>query len=554
MTANRAYRFLLPIVAIVVLTAVASGQTPVTFDRILRAGQEPQNWLTYSGSFLSQRHSPLTQITTDNVKNLELQWVFQARSLEKYEATSIVADGVLYTVQAPDDVVALDAATGRVFWTYTYTPAAQARPCCGRVNRGVAILGDTLFIATIDARLIALDAKTGRPIWNVGVDGAKPESGYAFTLAPLVVKDKVIIGTAGGEYGIRGFIAAFDARTGKEAWRFYTIPGKGEPGNETWAGDSWKTGGASVWVTGSYDPDSNLTYWGIGNPGPDWNGDNRGGDNLYSNSVVALDADTGKLKWHFQFSPHDEFDYDSTQVPVLADVTWKGRPTKVMMWANRNGIFYVLDRTSGDFLLGKPFVDVNWTDKLDEKGRPNRVPGKVPTREGALIAPGNQGGTNWYSPSFSPQTGLFYIPSWVNYTSNYVKQDAEYVEGRVFGGGAPRGTILPGVRSGQFLNYAKEDEGYGAVRAIDPKTGDLKWEFKMTDFTDAGILTTASNVLFSGGREGYFYALDARTGVPLWKATVGGRVTSGPMSYAVGGRQYVAVAAGSGLFVYALRQ
>ena len=263
MTANRAYRFLLPIIAVVVFTAVASGQAPVTFDRILRASQEPQNWLTYSGSVLSQRHSPLTQITPDNVKNLELQWVFQARSLEKYEATSIVADGVLYTVQAPDDVVALDAATGRVFWTYAYTPASQARPCCGRVNRGVAILGDTLFIATIDARLIALDAKTGRPIWNVGVDGAKPESGYAFTLAPLVVKDKVVIGTAGGEYGIRGFIAAFDARTGKEAWRFYTIPGKGEPGNETWAGDSWKTGGASVWVTGSYDPDSNLTYWGI---------------------------------------------------------------------------------------------------------------------------------------------------------------------------------------------------------------------------------------------------------------------------------------------------
>jgi alcohol dehydrogenase (cytochrome c) len=391
MTANRAYRFLLPIIPVVVLTAVASGQAPVTFDRILRASQEPQNWLTYSGSVLSQRHSPLTQITPDNVKNLELQWVFQARSLEKYEATSIVVDGVLYTVQAPDDVVALDAATGRVFWTYTYTPATQARPCCGRVNRGVAILGDTLFLATIDARLIALDAKTGRPLWNVAVEGARPEAGYAFTLAPLVVKDKVIIGTAGGEYGIRGFIAAFDARTGKEAWRFYTIPGTGEPGNETWAGDSWKTGGASVWVTGSYDPDSNLTYWGIGNPGPDWNGDNRGGDNLYSNSVVALDADTGKLKWHFQFSPHDEFDFDSTQVPVLADINWQGRPTKVMLWANRNGIFYVLDRTSGDFLMGKPFVEVNWTGRLDEKGRPTRVPGKVPTREGSIITPGNQG-------------------------------------------------------------------------------------------------------------------------------------------------------------------
>jgi alcohol dehydrogenase (cytochrome c) len=538
----------------IVLGAAASLQAQVSFDRILRASDEPQNWLTHSGSVSSQRHSRLTQITTDNVRNLELQWVFQARSLEKYEATSIVVDGILYTVQAPNDVVALDAATGRVFWTYSYTPSQQARPCCGRVNRGLAILGDSLFMATIDARLIALDAKTGQLLWNVAVDGARPEAGYAFTLAPLVVKDKVIIGTAGGEYGIRGFIAAFDARSGKEAWRFYTIPGPGEKGNETWAGDSWKIGGASVWVTGSYDPDLNLTYWGIGNPGPDWNGDSRDGDNLYSASVVALDADTGKLKWHFQFSPHDEFDFDSTQVPVLADINWLGRQTKVMLWANRNGFFYVLDRTSGDFLLGKPFVEVNWASRLDELGRPVRVPGRVPTKEGSLIKPGNQGGTNWYSPSFSPQTGLFYIPSWVNYSSLYVKQDVEFVEGRTYGGGAPRGTIPPGVRGGQLLNYAKEDEGYGAIRALDPKTGEMKWEFKMTDFTDAGVLTTASNLLFSGGREGYFYALDARTGALLWKTTVGGRVVAGPMSYAVGGRQYVAVAAGNSLFSFALRQ
>jgi len=548
-----AYRLLLAVIVAIVVTAAASLQAQITFDRILRADQEPHNWLTYSGSVLSQRHSKLTQITPQNVGNLELQWMFQARSLEKYEATALVVDGVLYTVQAPNDVVALDATTGRVFWTYAHTPSPQARPCCGRVNRGLAILGDTLFMATIDARLIAIDAKSGRPLWNVAVAGARPEAGYAFTLAPLVVKDKVIIGTAGGEYGIRGFLAAFDARTGKEAWRFYTIPGEGEPGNETWAGDSWKTGGASIWMTGSYDQDSNLTYWGIGNPGPDWNGDSRGGDNLYSNSVVALDADTGTLKWHFQFSPHDEFDYDAVQVPVLADMTWQGRPTKVMLWANRNGFFYVLDRTSGDFLLGKPFVEVNWASRLDELGRPVRVPGKVPTREGAIITPGNQGGTNWYSPSYSPQTGLFYIPSWVNYTTQYVKQDAEFVEGRTFGGGAPRGTV-PGVRAGQLINYAKEDEGYGAVRAIDPKTGELKWEFKMTDFTDAGVLTTASNVLFSGGREGYFYALDARTGSLLWKAALGGRVVSGPMSYSVGGRQYVAVAAGNALFSFALRQ
>jgi alcohol dehydrogenase (cytochrome c) len=525
----------------------------VSNDRILRANQEPQNWLTHHGSYNSQRYSTLAQITPENVKNLEIQWIFQARSLEKFEATPLVVDGIMYTVQAPNDVVALDAVTGRIFWTYSHTPDQGARPCCGRVNRGLAILGDTLFMATIDARLLAIDAKNGRPLWNVAV--AKPESGYAMTLAPLVVKDKVIVGTAGGEYGIRGFIAAYDAKTGKEAWRFYTIPGPGEPGHETWPANSnsWEHGGASVWVTGSYDPALNLTYWGIGNPGPDWNGDERGGDNLYSCSVVALDADTGKLKWHYQFSPHDEFDYDSTQVPVLADMQWQGSPRKVMLWANRNGFFYVLDRATGQFLLGKPFVEVNWASGFDEKGRPQRVPGMVPTTQGTLILPGNQGGTNWYNPSYSPKTGLFYVPTWANYSSLYVKQAVEYVEGKNFGGGTPRPTTPTGIRT-TVNNYAKEDEGYGAIRALDPHTGEMKWQFKMTDVTDAGVLTTATNLLFSGGREGYFYALDARDGKLLWKFPVGGRVVSGPMTFSLGGRQYVSIAAGNSLFTFALKQ
>ena len=527
----------------------------VSFDRIVRADKEPQNWLTYSGGFQSQRYSALNQITPENVKNLELQWVYQARSLEKFEATSLVVDGILYTVQAPNDVLALDAITGRLFWTYQYTPAKEARPCCGRINRGLAILGDTLFMGTIDAHLVAIDTKNGKPLWNTTV--AKAESGYALTHAPLVVKDKVIVGTAGGEYGIRGFIAAYDVHTGKEAWRFYTIPGPGDPGHETWGGNSWKTGGGSIWVTGSYDPALNLTYWGIGNPGPDWNGDSRPGDNLYSDSVVALDADTGKLKWYYQFSPHDEFDYDSVQVPVLADIQWADKsgqkhPRKVMMWANRNGLFYVLDRTSGEFLLGKPFVEVNWMNGFDEKGRPMRVTGRVPSAEGTLIFPGNQGGTNWYSPSFSPHTGLFYIPTWANYSSIYVKgKDDDYVEGRRYAGGFPRSPV-PFGRTPQ--NFRKEDEGYGAIRAVDPSTGDRKWEFKMADVTDAGILTTATDLLFSGGREGYFFALNARSGEPLWKATVGGVIASGPMTYSVGGRQYVTVAAGSSLFCFALRQ
>jgi alcohol dehydrogenase (cytochrome c) len=541
--------------ALLLISITSSLFAQVTFDRIMRADKEPQNWLTYSGSVQSQRYSQLTQITPDNVKNLELQWVYQARSLEKFEATALVVDGVLYTVQAPNDVMALDAVTGRLFWTYAYTPEPESRPCCGRINRGLAILGDTLFMGTIDAHLIAIDAKNGKPLWNTRV--AKAESGYALTHAPLVVKDKVIVGTAGGEYGIRGFIAGYDIHTGKEVWRFNTIPGPGEPGNETWGGDSWKTGGGSVWVTGSYDAATNLTYWGIGNPGPDWNGDSRPGDNLYTDSVVALDADTGKLKWYYQFSPHDEFDYDAVQVPVLADMAWTGKdgvkqPRKVMMWANRNGLFYVLDRTSGEFLLGKPFVEVNWMNGFDEKGRPMRVSGKVPSAEGTLIFPGNQGGTNWYSPSYSPHTGLFYIPTWAGYSSIYVKgKDDDYAEGLRYAGGFPRSAV-PFGRGTQ--NFRKDDEGYGAIRAVDPSTGERKWEFKMTDVTDAGILTTASDLLFSGGREGYFYALDARTGAPLWKANVGGTVASGTMTYSVNGRQYVSVAAGNSLFTFALKQ
>ena len=529
--------------ALLFVTVASSLFGQVSFDRILHANQEPQNWLTYSGTVSGQRHSPLTQITPANVKNLELQWVWQARSTEKFETTAVVVDGVLYTIQAPNDVVALDAVTGRLFWTYPYTPAPEARACCGRVNRGLAILGDTLYMGTLDAHLIALDAKTGRPLWNTEV--AKASQGYAITHAPLIVKDKVIVGTAGGDLNLnRGVIAAFDAKSGKEVWRFYTIPGRGEPGSETWSGDSAERGGAAVWNTGSYDPETNLTYWGTGNPSPDWDGRNRLGDNLYSDSVLALDADTGKLKWYYQLTPHDEVDYDATQVPVLADMQWQGRPRKVMMWANRNGLFYVLDRTTGQFLLGKPFVKVNWMDGFDEKGRPRRVPGKVPGGEPALVTPTVLGGTNWYPPSYSPATGLFYVSAWEN-TGTMVGT----------GPGIPRGTgPNPMGQVNIHTNTKKEEEGYGVVRALDPHTGEKKWEFKMNEITWAGVLTTASNVLFSGGSEGYFFALDARSGELLWKVTVGGQVNSGPMTYSVNGKQYVTVAAGSALFAFALRQ
>jgi alcohol dehydrogenase (cytochrome c) len=535
----------------IVATMVAQGppQLPqreapapnVTADQLLKPAQAPQNWLIYGGSYASQRYSPLTQITPANAKDLELKWVFQSRSLEKHEVTPLVVNGVMYTIQSPNDVIALNAETGKTIWTYSHKPDKAARNCCGNLTRGLAILGDKLFLAAFDARMIAIDAKTGKELWNT--EAADPKQGYAFTHAPLVVKDKVIAGTAGGEFGVRGFIAAWDVNTGKEVWRFNTVPGPGEPGHETWSADSWQHGGAPIWVTGSYDPDLNLTYWGTGNPGPDWDGAARLGDNLYSCSVIALNPDTGKLQWHYQFSPHNEFDWDSTQTPVLADIDWQGRQRKVMLWANRNGMFYVLDRISGEFMKGQPFVKTNWASGFDPAGRPIPAPGIVPTLQGTLVYPGNQGGTNWYPPSFSPHTGLFYIPTWANSSSTYVKGEAppDFHEGQTFAGKFPQ------------RGASGEDE-YSAVRAIDPKTGEKKWDFRQSvPQTEAGILTTGSDVLFSGSRDGNFYALDARDGKLLWKTNLGPSVAAGPMSYGVNGKQYVSIMVGSSLFTFGLR-
>ncbi|MDA2924576.1 PQQ-dependent dehydrogenase, methanol/ethanol family [Acidobacteria bacterium AH-259-L09] len=537
---------------LLVALATGSAHAQVTFERLLAADREPRNWLTYSGTYSSTRHSLLDQIDRGNVADLELKWVFQAQSLQSFEATPLVVDGIMYLTEAPNTVVALDAKLGRVFWTYPYRPSAKARPCCGQVNRGLAILGDMLFMATIDAQLVAVDAVNGRPVWKTSV--ADPSAGYAMTLAPLVVKDMVVVGVAGGEFGIRGFIAAYDVKSGDEVWRFYTIPGPGEPGHKTWEGDAWKHGGASVWVTGSYDPDLNLMYWGIGNPGPDWNPAQRPGDNLYSDSVVALDADTGKLKWHFQFTPNDPYDYDAVQIPVLVDEPARdGSLRKLMLWGNRNGFFYVLDRTTGQFLSGHPFVRVNWASGLTPEGRP--IP--TPQPPGATTFPGVQGGTNWYSPAYSPSTRLFYLSAWEDYGSVFKPEFSEYQPGRRFLGGRPTSPIpgaanVPSIRRGH-INTWTEAMGRGAVIAIDPGTGEQRWKFEMSDVSMSGLLTTASDLLFTGGREGYFHALDARTGQLLWKVTLGGQVINGPITYAVDGTQHVAVAAGNGLFVFGLR-
>jgi len=529
MALPKPFRFALLLAVVAVASLQLDAQ--VTSDRILKAAAEPQNWLTYNGTYSSQRYSTLAQITPDNVAKLESKWVLQNQVFGAWQSNPIVVDGVMYLTERPNDVMAVDAKTGRMYWLYRWTPSPDARVCCGANNRGVAILGDTLFTGTLDGHLIALDAKNGKPLWNVTVADVK--LAYSITLAPLIIKDKVIVGVGGGEFGIRGFVAAFDPKTGKELWRFHAIPEPGEKGHDSWREDHWKSGGGSVWVTGSYDPDLNLTYWGIGNPGPDWNPFQRPGDNLFTDSVVALDADTGELKWHFQFTPNDGYDYDSVQVPVLADITWRGGPLKAMVWANRNGNFYILDRATGKFLTGKPFVKVNWMDTFDEHGRPNQTPQPA----GMPTWPGNQGGTNWYSPSYSPHTGMFYVSAWEGYATIFGGTAVEYQEGRNFGGGVNRSYVpvpgapaTPGIRRGPINNWT-EAAATGAVLALDAATGDLKWKFPMTDVTDSGILTTASDVLFTGGREGYFQALDARTGSLLWKASLGAQIVSGPITY-----------------------
>ncbi len=534
-----------PFILILFASALA-GQ--VSEERLRQATREPNNWLTYNGSYASTHHSALKEIRPDNVMGLELKWVWQSNSLEKLEATPLVVDGVMYLTDPPNDVLALDARTGRVFWRYRHVLPAGVAPCCGMVNRGVAILGDTLYMGTLDGRLIALEASSGRKRWDVAV--VNHEEGYSLTLAPLAIGNKIIVGPAGGEMGIRGFIAAYDANTGRELWRFKTIPEPGEPGNKTWEGNSWKHGGGSIWLTGSYDPDLNLTYWGVGNPGPDWNPSVRKGDNLYSDSVVALDADTGKLKWHFQFTPNDGWDFDAVQVPVLADLTWKGAPRKAMLWANRNGFFYVLDRATGEFLLGQPFVKQTWAKQLDDAGRPLIFPERMPSAEGTLTYPGVQGGTNWYAPSFSLATGLFYVTAWDDYPGIYYTWAQEYEAGKWFAGGSVR-SELPAV-SRQEVRTRGSESGYGAIRALDPKTGKRIWEYKMSDVSDSGLLTTSTNVLFSGNREGYFLALDARDGKLLWKRNLGGQVASSPITWSVDGRQYVSIASGRGLFTFGL--
>ena len=546
------------VLTFVLLALAAAGYTlsaQVSSDRLVRASEEPHNWLTYSGGYSGQRYSPLRQIDASNVRNLEFKWMLQNQVFGSWESSPLVVDGIMYLTERPNDVLAVDARTGRIFWIYRHVVPADYKVCCGANNRGLAVHGHTLFMGTLDAHLVAIDARNGRLLWNTTV--AEKSHGYSLSLAPLVVKDKVIVGVGGGEYGIRGFIAAYDVATGKELWRFYTIPAPGEPGSETWSGDSWKTGGGSIWVTGTYDPSLNLTYWGVGNPGPDFNPAQRPGDNLFTDSVVALDADTGVLRWHFQFTPNDPYDWDAIQVPVLVDTTWRGAPAKLLMAANRNGFFYVLDRVTGKFLLGKPFIKVNWASGLDEKGRPILTPQPA----GEPTYPGQQGGTNWWSPSYSPRTGLFYAGVWEDVSGVFTPQAATYKPGGGFLGGTfratrptPESAVSPNIGRPP-INTWTDAISHGALIAIDPATGDRKWTFPMYDLTESGVMTTASDLVFTGGRDGFLIALDARTGELLWKTNLSSaQMRSAPITYMVEGRQYVSYISGNVLMTFGLRQ
>jgi len=512
--------------------------TPVSWERLMNAADEPENWLMYSATLDAQRHSRLDQVNTENVANLELKWAYQIPEIDRAETTPLVVDGIMFITEAPSNVVAVDAVTGRQYWRYDHELPDDLRICCGRNNRGVAILGETLYMSTLDAHLVALDARTGNLRWDVEV--ADYSKGYSKTAAPLIVKDLVVTGIAGGEFGIRGFIDAYHADTGELAWRTYAVAGPGDPNVSTWADDSWRTGGAATWLTGSYDPDLDLIYWGTGNPGPDWNGDVRLGDNLYSDSALALDADTGDISWWFQFTPHDVHDYDSIQIPILADIEYEGSQRKVMMWANRNAFYYTIDRNDGDFLVGQPYALQTWARGLDADGRPIRVPGMAPTYEGVVVSPSIGGGTNWFSPAYNPDTGLFYVNAFDG-EQEFFKRDEDYEEGERFTGGG-----------GQYVQPI--DTYSSAIRAINPATAEIEWEFPIQPRSTAGIMSSAGGLLFSGSVDGYFYALDAENGQELWNISLGARVHAAPMTYAVDGQQFVTIAAGNVVFTFALRE
>jgi alcohol dehydrogenase (cytochrome c) len=519
------------------ILCVAAGalmRAEVPYARIADPARHGGDWLTYSGNYQGHRFSPLREITPANVSDLRVRWAYQFPN-GRTEVSPIVAEGIMY-ITGPNTAAALDLQTGRELWKWKRPiPTDYQSIGFARTNRGPAILDGTLYVTTLDCYVVALDIQSGLERWTTKVEDYKP--GYSLTVAPLAIPGKVIIGVSGGEAGIRGFVDAYDAKSGRRLWRFHTIPGPGEFGHDTWENDAWKTGGGSAWVTGSYDPETNLVYWGVGNPGPDWNGDVRPGDNLFTCSLVALDGDTGHRKWHFQFTPHDTHDWDATHVPVLFEQTIRGLKRKVVAVANRNSFYYVLDRQTGEFLMGREYAKQTWARGLDDRGRPITIPGTEPSQKGTLVWPNLNGATVWFSPSYSPLTNLFYVAV-REVGATYYKREAEFKVGTFFAGGGE--------------DSVPTDQQAGYIRALVPATGERKWQFPMKLPPWAGVMATAGGLVFGGSFEGYFFALDALTGKPLWHFQTGGAVAANPISFNIDGRQHVAIAADRVLYVFGL--
>ena len=524
----------------------ATTARPVTNQDLLDGLKDPGKWLMFGGNYANQRHSPLTDLTPQNVDGLRPQWLFQTQVAAPgrgFETTPLVADGVMYITGNNNTAWALDARTGRPIWSYRRSLPDVLRVCCGMVNRGFAILGDRLYMGTLDAHLVALDRRTGKVLWDSTVD--EPRKGYAITLAPIVARNKVIVGVAGGDFATRGFIDAYDAETGKRAWRFYTVPGPGEPGSDSWPGvEPMARGGGGVWTTGAYDPGLNLAYFGTGNPNPDYWGDDRTGDNLFTCSLVALDVETGTLRWHYQFTPHDVHDWDAAQVPVLGDVSFGAERRKVVMFANRNGFFYTLDAEHGKLLVGTPFTGTNWARELGPDGRPV-VLDNVGTREKCL--PDQRGGTNFMPPSFDPARQLFFVTARETCVT-WVSQRPTLI------------TLGDRVPSGGPRHFEGGPEQYSALRAIDPATGKMRWEHRFRGYPSmttldlsGGATSTASGLVFSGDFDGYLNAFDSATGKLLWQFQTGAPIWgTSPVTYMLDGRQWLAVPSGVTITAFAL--
>ena len=498
-----------------------------------------ENWVSYNGDYTGRRYSALDEITPANVRYLAKVWTFHTAGAGILQVTPVVVAGVMFVTRS-NDAWALDAKTGKQLWHHAH-PVTEGLidDASGHINRGVAVLGTRVYMETDNAHLLCLDARTGELIWDVAY--ATGNKNYGATSAPLIVKDKVLVGTSGGDDGVRGFVAAYDPQTGKEAWRFWTIPAPGEKGSESWPGEMYKHGGGTTWMPGTYDPELNTIYWGTSNPCPDFDGSVRPGDDLYTSSLLALDPDTGKLKWYFQFNPHDLYDYDAVQTPVLVDTVFHGQPRKLVVTANRNGFLYILDRTNGKYLYSKQFsASLNWAKGIDADGRPISA-GLIPDEKGVTVCPGYAGATNWFSPSYDPATNMFYFRS-LEACSLFQAKTEEYVEGQTY-----------------YSTGAAEAPGkspnVGYMNAFDLGALDFAWRNQLGGGGQAaaGVMSTAGGVVAFGNDAAEFEVDDARTGKKLWAAALAAPMHASPMAYGVDSKQYFAVAAGDDVTAFGLK-